>query len=107
MHMGDPVCIWAGTARNSHTGSPRTHNEIVPIRGVTYSYFEYFSFAHKYFSVNMTIQNRYLSIHIHGYFLVVLVIYMILNEGKYQSKSGDSICCDIMMADSLMTACSD
>jgi hypothetical protein len=71
-----------------------------------YSHYEYFSLAHKFLTANMTIQNRYLSTHIHGYFLEESVIYMILNEGKYPSQSGDSICCDIMMADSLMTACS-
>ena len=32
---GAPVRIRAGTAMNSHTGSPSTHNEIVPIRGLT------------------------------------------------------------------------
>ncbi len=29
---GDPVHIRAGTATSSHTGSPSTHNEILPIR---------------------------------------------------------------------------
>jgi len=71
-----------------------------------YSRHEYFSLAHKFLTANMTIRNIYLSTHIHGYFPEELVIYMISNEGKYPSKSGDSICCDIMMADSLMTACS-
>jgi hypothetical protein len=33
-HMGIPVRIRAGTATNSHTRSPSTHNEIVPIRGL-------------------------------------------------------------------------
>ena len=29
---GDPECKRAGTGKNSHMGSPNTHNEIVPIR---------------------------------------------------------------------------
>ena len=29
---GDPECKRAGTGKNSHMGSPTTHNEIVPIR---------------------------------------------------------------------------
>jgi hypothetical protein len=33
---GDPIRIRAETATSSHTGSPSTHNEIVPIRGSTY-----------------------------------------------------------------------
>jgi hypothetical protein len=36
MHMGNTVRIRAGTGNNSHMGSPSTHNEIVPIRGLTY-----------------------------------------------------------------------
>ena len=32
MPLGIPVRIRAGTANNSHMGTPSTHNEIVPIR---------------------------------------------------------------------------
>ncbi len=70
-----------------------------------YSYYEYFVFSHTLLTANITIQNKSLSTHIHGCFLVELVMYMALNEGRYPSKSGDSIYCNIMMVDSLMTAC--
>ena len=70
-----------------------------------YSYYEYFVFAHTLLTANMTIQNTSLSTHIYGCFLVELVIYMTLSKGKYPSKSGDNIYCNIMMVDSLMIAC--
>ena len=36
MHMGIPVCERAGIAKKFAYGDPRTHNEIVPIRGLIY-----------------------------------------------------------------------
>jgi hypothetical protein len=68
-------------------------------------YYEYFKFSHTLLTANTTIQNKSLSAHIHGCFLVELVIYMTLNEGRYPSKSGDNIYCNIMTVNSLMTAC--
>ncbi len=38
MHMGIPVCERAGIAKKFAYGDPRTHNEIVHIRGLTYIY---------------------------------------------------------------------
>jgi len=35
MHMGIPVCKWAGIAKKFAYGDPITHNEIVHIRGLT------------------------------------------------------------------------
>ncbi len=46
-----------------------------------------------------------LSTHIHDCFLVELVIYMTLSKGRYPSKSGDNIYCNIITVDSLMIAC--
>ena len=37
MHMGIPVCKRAGIAENFAYGDPITHNEIVRIRGLTYT----------------------------------------------------------------------
>ena len=36
MHMGIPVCKWTGIAKKFAYGDPRTHNEVVRIRGLTY-----------------------------------------------------------------------
>ena len=36
MHMGIPVCKRAGIAKKIAYGDPRTHNEVVRIRGLTY-----------------------------------------------------------------------
>jgi hypothetical protein len=68
-------------------------------------YYKYFAFAHTLLTANTTIQNKSLSTHIHGCFLVELVIYMTLNKGRYPSKSRDNIYCNIMMVNSLMIAC--
>ena len=37
MHMGIPICKRAGIAKKFAYGDPRTHNEIVCIRGLTYT----------------------------------------------------------------------
>ncbi len=70
-----------------------------------YSYYKYFAFAHTLLTANTTIQNKSLSTHIHGCFLVELVIYMTLSEGRYPSKRGADIYCNIMTVDSLMITC--
>ena len=37
MHMGIPICKRAGIAKKFAYGDPRTHNEVVRIRGLTYT----------------------------------------------------------------------
>jgi hypothetical protein len=48
-HVGIPVCIRAGIAKIFAYGDPRSHNKIVRIRGVTYTWetlFLYFKHKH-------------------------------------------------------------
>ncbi len=70
-----------------------------------YSYYIYFAFANTLLTANTTLQNNFLSTNVHGCFLVRLVIHRTLSEGRYPSKSGDNIYCDIMMVNFLMIAC--
>ncbi len=70
-----------------------------------YSYYEYFVFAHTLLAMNTTIQQIFVNSYPWLFPGGIGDIYMTLSKGRYPSKSGDNIYCDIMTVNSLMIAC--